>query len=74
MKIMIVNSFYSEFELYEVPEQFRPDFLDTMARLANGEEDEDFPSYTVIGSQDDTETAEALEMADEVIFIEDLEA
>lgn len=67
MKILFADSFYSEFELYETsnPEDLKA----TIKKLVNGEPANiDETQHTIIGSQDDLETDDAINQADETIF------
>lgn len=72
MKILFANSFYSDFTLYETnnPE----DLKTTIKKLVNGEAANiDEAQHKLIGSSEENlETDEAINQADETIFIFDL--
>jgi len=71
MIVMITTDFYADYELYrtEDPEDIKANMID----FIEGTKEPDKSKHELIGSQDDFWTDEAIEMADEVIFIGDYE-
>ncbi len=70
MKVLITSDFYSEYELYETD---NPTGLKNyVALMANGYDvDPDPKQYRLLGSDSDFTTCEAIEMADEIIYVSD---
>lgn len=71
MKILVTTDFYDTYELYETenPEGLK-EYVKVMAN-ENRSIELDPDEYKLIGTHDEIWTQEALEAADEVIFIED---
>jgi hypothetical protein len=64
MKILLTSSFYSEFELYEGITDIKA-FIEAV-------KNQDTSKYNIIGCQDDILTADAIQQADKVIYIDDI--
>ena len=73
MKVLITSSFYSEYELYETN---NVNGLKNYAALMvqNIDVDLDENQYKLLGYQDTLETQEAIEQADEIIYIDEIAA
>ena len=73
MKVLITSSFYSEYELYETN---NVNGLKNYAALMvqNIDVDLDENQYKLLGYQDTLETREAIEQADEIIYIDEIAA
>lgn len=73
MKVLITSDFYSEYELYETN---NVNGLKNYAALMvqNIDVDLDENQYKLLGYQDTLETQEAIEQADEIIYIDEIAA
>ena len=73
MKVLITSSFYSEYELYETN---NVNGLKNYAALMvqNIDVDLDENQYKLLGYRDTLETQEAIEQADEIIYIDEIAA
>lgn len=70
MKALIATSFYAEYELYETSDI--DGLKDLVKRMANGESVSPDPAiHKLLGSQDDMTTQEAIEAANETIWIDE---